>query len=95
MKTFVSAIFLVVGLPVAAIAHEPTASADASAQGGSATASPAVNTTNSTEIYYPQTVPNIVGPVPRGSVPVLSVYGQMDYQQRGTYGAQISIPLAR
>ena len=40
-------------------------------------------------------IPNIVGPVPRGFVPVLSFYGQMDYQQRGTYGAQISIPLAR
>lgn len=40
-------------------------------------------------------IPNVVGPVPRGFVPVLSVYGQMDYQQRGTYGAQISIPLAR
>ena len=58
---------------------------------------PRTTTTNSntTNFNYPQVVPNMVGPVPRGSVPVLSVYGQLDYQQRGVYGAQISIPLAR
>lgn len=61
------------------------------------TYTPRTSTTNSntTNINYPQVVPNMVGPVPRGYVPVLSVYGQLDYQQRGVYGAQISIPLAR
>lgn len=56
---------------------------------------PATTNSNTTNIDYPQVVPNIAGPVPRGYVPVLSVYGQLDHEQRGVYGAQISIPLAR
>lgn len=59
--------------------------------GGSSRNSSSINN----EINYPQNVPDIVGPVPRGYVPVLSVYGGLDYLQRGTVGAQLSIPLAR
>lgn len=86
----------------------PTAAATGgNATGGSATGGSATNTSVNTpqggasnvklnnEIYYPQSVPDLVSPVPRGYVPVLSVYGQLDYQQRGTVGAQVSIPLAR
>lgn len=61
--------------------------------GSSSSATTNVNVNNETN--YPQNVPDMVGPVPRGYVPVFSVYGQMDYQQRGTVGAQLSIPLAR
>lgn len=59
--------------------------------GGSVKSNPSVNNTNN--INYPQQVPNIVGPVPRDSVPVLSIYGQLDDEQKGVYGAQISFPL--
>lgn len=59
--------------------------------GGNAKASPSVNNTNN--INYPQQVPNIVGPVAPGSVPVFSIYGQLDHEQKGVYGAQLSIPL--
>lgn len=59
--------------------------------GGSSRNSSSINN----EINYPQNIPDMVGPVPRGYVPVLSFYGQLDYQQRGAVGAQVSIPLAR
>lgn len=51
------------------------------------------NVNNANNINYPQQVPNIVGPVPRNYVPVLSIYGQLDNEQKGVYGAQISFPL--
>lgn len=54
-----------------------------------------INNTSTLENKDVLQVPGIVAPVPRGFVPVMSVYGQLDYQQRGTVGAQISIPLAR
>lgn len=59
--------------------------------GGNSKSSPSVNNTNN--INYPQQVPNIVGPVAPGSVPVFSIYGQLDHEQKGVYGAQLSIPL--
>lgn len=60
-------------------------------QGGNATSGTNVN--NANNINYPQQVPNIVGPVPPNYVPVLSIYGQLDNEQKGVYGAQISFPL--
>jgi hypothetical protein len=46
-------------------------------------------------VITPAQVPNIVGPAPRDSVPVLSIYGQYSDSYGGgfTGGAQLSIPL--
>lgn len=65
------------------------------AEGGDASStstSNSSNTVNSRTQHAP--IPDIPGPVPRGYVPVLSLYSQ--YDQRGpVFGAQVSIPLAR
>lgn len=45
-------------------------------------------------VSNPPAVPAIAGPVPKGYVPTFSLYGQLDADQQGVYGAQLSIPLA-
>lgn len=68
-----------------------------SAQGGAAGDGGTARVKNSVSVenkLQHSPVPDVPGPVPRGFVPVLSVYGQMD-NQGPVYGAQISIPLAR
>lgn len=52
------------------------------------------NSSTINDINVPRSIPNAPGPVPKGYVPVLTVYGQSGQEpDSGVVGAQLSIPL--